>query len=113
MAKSINAISQHALDRYIERAGIKFRDVGHAMEKCWSVVRAAKFSRTRDATAIWRAKGWVLLVNDRTVRTMYLSESVQAKKRHIEFNPNVSPQMLSNNASSPCDTDSNVGGARE
>lgn len=81
MKAAITSFSQHALDRFKERAGIRLRDDLHACEKLWEITQAATLQEHRPDGLVYAAKGWRMIVTKKCVRTMYLNRTVKNKRQ--------------------------------
>lgn len=84
----ITGVSQHALDRFIQRSGIKFQSTQAALEKLEKIIKTARHiepKRKSNDGDVWMAKGWRMIVSDGVVMTLYLNESVQRKKLKNEI----------------------------
>lgn len=81
MPTIIKAFTQHALDRFKQRSGIRFRDDGHACEKLWEIAQHAERVCNEPNCVIYHSKGWRMKVKGKTILTMFLSNTVRRKRQ--------------------------------
>lgn len=86
MPQPLQGFTQHAPDRFFERAGVKPHRINYALRQFDILMRRARFERCNEDGELWLSRGWALVVRDGVIQTIFQakrkdSDEMEGKKR--------------------------------